>query len=102
MKQNYSYIVYDVSNSNIHVYNSYVVFSEKTKKDFLRHLLDTVDGLSETRTLKSMLDEWKAHNALYQRNMFKAHTKELDLEFKQKWYHRVIYWLIARLIKEIL
>ena len=96
----YEDIEYSVSNNNVHVCNSYLVNDDRTKDVFISHLLETVEGLKEHRSKKSLIDEWKAHNALYQRGKFVSHTKEVDFEFKQKWYYAVAYWIVARLLKE--
>lgn len=93
-------IDYSVVGENVHVANSYLITDDNEKLKFIDFLLVNIDGLAEHRTAKSLFNEWKVHNALYQRGKWKNHTKDVDFEFKQKWYWKFIYWLFAKLLKE--
>ena len=95
----YNGIKYEVSENNVHVINSYIVTNDNAKREFLKNLLRTTEGLK--RSEKSMLNEWKAHNIFYQHGWFQDHTADVDFEFKQKWYYKVGYWLVAHLMREI-
>ena len=39
------------------------------------------DCIINRRSFNSMANEWKAHNLLYDLNLFKSHTKDLDLDY---------------------
>ena len=101
MKLVYEGIEVTITEGNIHVHNSYLVTDDDKKRDLIHDLLENVAGLKEHRTEKSMLNEWKAHNIFYQHGWFKDHTADVDFEFKQKWYYKIGYWLVAHLMREI-
>lgn len=96
----YHSIEYDVSATNIHVHNSYTVTNDEAKKAFIKHLLETVEGLAEKRSEKSLLNEWKAHNIFYQHGWWQDHTADVDFEFKQKWFYKLAWWLVAHIMRE--
>lgn len=37
------------------------------------------------RSLKSLEAEWGVHNVLYRLGLFRSHTKDLDLNYPQRW-----------------
>lgn len=92
-------IEYDVNTNNIHVHNSYVITNDCAKLCFIRHLLETVEGFK--RSEKGLLNEWKAHNIFYQHGWWIDHTADVDFEFKQKWYYKIIWWLVSHLMREV-
>lgn len=47
------------------------------------------------RSYFSLMCEWKAHNRLYKLGMWKSHTKDVDLEYPQKWYYKIIYFILG-------
>ena len=96
----YRGIEYVVSENNVHVINSYQIKNDETKRDFIMHLLVSVKGLADCRSQQSMFDEWKVHNALYQRGKQVERTKDVDFEFNQKWYFAIGYWFLSKILKE--
>ena len=100
MNGTFNGIDFVVSDANIHVFNSHLIAGDDLKNEFIDFLFDFVEGLAENRTKKSMFNEWKAHNILYQYGLWKERTADVDFEFHQKWYHKVGYWLIAHLMRE--
>ena len=96
----YRGIEYEAKGENIHVFNSYQVRNDEVKRDFIAHLLATTKGLVDCRSAQSMFNEWKAHNALYQRGKEVERTKDVDFEFHQKWYYAVGYWFLSKVLKE--
>ena len=38
-----------------------------------------------------MVLEWAAHNMLYNLNIQRERTKDVDLDYPQKWYYKVGY-----------
>ncbi len=49
------------------------------------------------RSRKSMILEWRAHNLLYRLGIKKSKTADVDLEYPQPWYMKVIYWILGRI-----
>ena len=93
-------IDYYVNGNNVHLVNSYLITDDTEKLSIIYFLLDKVDGLAEHRSAKSMMNEWKVHNALYQRGKYVEHTKDVDFEFKQNIFMKFGYWLLSKLLKE--
>lgn len=96
----YMGITFQVSSNNIHVVKSCEVHNHDIKREFIRHLFEVVPNLDQHRTPKSMFREWKAHNVLHQYNISVERTRDVDFEFKQKWYYKLGYWFIATFFKE--
>lgn len=77
---------------NTHVEDSYKATNISlevgyiTRERYLRHL-------PTTRTFESYVREWKGHNRLYKLGLFRSHTKDVDLNEKQKPYEEIV-WLI--------
>ena len=100
MNGTFNGIDFVVSDTNIHVFKSHLVAGDGLKNEFIDFLLGFVEGLAENRTKKSLFNEWKAHNILYQYGLWKERTADVDFEFHQKWYYKIGYWLVAHLMRE--
>lgn len=42
---------------------------------------------------RSLLREWAAHKLLYQLHAWRTHTKSVDLNYPQKWWERLFYFI---------
>ena len=84
--------------TNIHISNSFLIVDDEDKK----HLIDCILTIKPNypRTKKSMLREWKVHNALYQRGIKVESTKDTDLEAHQKLIYKIGYFLASIFIRE--
>lgn len=47
------------------------------------------------RSNSSLIREWAAHKLLYSLGMWKSHTESVDLNYPQKWYVKVGYFIIG-------
>ena len=79
---------------------------EISKRDFDR-ILDEIETerpseVMKNRSRKSLKAEWAAHNGLYKLGMWKSHTKDTDLEYPQKWYLSVAYYIFGNLFRLII
>ena len=91
-----------VSKNNIHIENSYEV---KTRNDMqlvlndirAHHSLVYCDVL--LRTDKSLINEWCAHNLLYNLHLFRKHTKDVDLNYPQRKIVEIAYSIISAFLK---
>lgn len=83
---------------NIHIENSYAV----SKKDFNKvladreweayeHNIESEIGVFQNRSQFSLKCEWACHNFLYALNIARERTKDVDLDYPQKWYLRIAY-----------
>lgn len=88
---------YKVSNDNIHITDSYKI----TDADDMYSVLDSIRfahpncRVFKKRGYESMIREWKSHNRLYRLGLWKEHTKDVDLNWPQKWYEKVIYFILG-------
>lgn len=82
----------DTSNPDIKIYDSYKISDEKIQKEVIDKLLyyEEVHPTKWERTKKSMVNEWYAHNLLYNMNLKRDRTRDVDLDnsdeevFKEK------------------
>lgn len=47
------------------------------------------------RSVYSLVDEWRAHNLLYDLHLFRNHTKDVDFEYPQRWYLSIIWAFLS-------
>lgn len=94
-----------LSTNNIHIENSYNVELPIVMDEILTLLRKEVDDTGITmdtplnhRSNKSMIREWIAHNNLYILGYEQERTAHLDLNWPQKWYVKVAYWLLSRIV----
>lgn len=85
-----------VTEDNIHILDSYLYRKETFKVVFsyLREYYPTCKVLLN-RSNCSMSMEWAVHNLLYNIGIAKARTKDVDLDYPQKWYYKIIYTLLG-------
>ena len=92
-----------VSKGSIHIENSCKVEFPIVMKEVLEEVKKrleecyiTIDTPFDHRSIKSMVNEWIAHNNLYRLGYKQDHTKSVDLDYPQKWYYRLGYWLLSK------
>ena len=78
---------------NYHYTDSYKITSISTIESEINRLL-TERLLSPTRTTKSYVKEWHAHNVLYKLGLFRSHTKDVDLNDDETFLKLFMYSLI--------
>lgn len=85
------YIAYD----HLHISDSYQ-YKKSEMKDILIYIQNENEDNSiwEYRSMCDMKSEWVVHNALYRLNLFTIQTKDVDFEYPQKWWKKVIYILL--------
>ena len=59
------------------------------------HSLEECDVLK--RTAKSLINEWFAHNVLYNLHLFRSHTKDVDLNYPQSKIVGICYAIVSLL-----
>lgn len=86
---------YNKKTNNIKIVDSYLVTDKKRMIEYLKQLpLEKVD-----RSFKSCLNEWIAHNRLYNLGLFKNHTSDCDLTQNESRFRRACYWILSRCYK---
>ena len=82
---------------SLHIKDSYKI---QWTEDIIRELNEySSNGMLSLkhRNIKSYYREWVAHNWLYNHNLFKLHTKDVDLEYNFNPIMELGYWLLFQL-----
>ena len=92
-----SYIHIQFNSKNIHIIDSFRV---KRKRD-MEKLLSQVEyasferGIFYSRDLESWIQEWKAHNVLYNLGICKERTKSVDLNENENKIRKFGYFILS-------
>ena len=91
-----------VYKNNIHIENSYWAKTRKEMQLVLNsirtnHSLEESDVLK--RTDESLINEWFAHNVLYNLHLFRKHTKDVDLNYPQSKMMEIVYSIVGVFLK---
>lgn len=89
-----------LTEEGISILNSYIIKDDADKKETIDELCFIFPQILEHRTKKDIFYEWKAHNILFNKNIQKKRTRDTDLEFNLKTFHRIVYRLICLIFKE--
>lgn len=85
--------------NNIHIENSYTITRECNMRDFLKIVLKkaNADGLTYKRSISEWIEEWKAHNKLYQCGIAVSHTKDVDLNEDESKVKKLGYKVVSKI-----
>ena len=83
-----------VNSNNIHIEDSHKI----SKKEFESILNELRSKYSDNNVLRnrsnlSLIFEWSVHNLLYYFNVQKSRTGSVDLDYPQRWYEKIAYYL---------
>ena len=83
------------SMTNTHVENSYLLTTRKAIKEQVEEIIDyrNVTKRLVTRSINSYVREWRGHNRLYNWNIARSHTKDVDLNENNSIFEELA-WLI--------
>lgn len=94
-----------ITRDNINIKDSYQVRNPfemrailKKIKEFLKENNITMDTPFNHRSMCSMVREWVAHNNAYVLGYKKERTGNVDLNYPQKWYVKVLYFMLSLVI----
>lgn len=85
--------MFSISEGNTHIEDSYKITNPNNIKKYLQQLKQKAPSNTctiITRSLKSLSNEWMAHNLLYYCKFMQNRTKDVDLD-SAKWYTEVGY-----------
>ena len=83
---------YVVTQYNVHINDSYKYLKAEFEP-VLRYLRVNFPDCEVFwhRSIKSMKREWACHNLLYNIHIERSHTKDVDINWPQKWYVTLAY-----------
>ena len=86
----------NASEKNTNIEDSYRIKKSKDMKWVIEHIRLNAPSeyIVHTRTLKSQIREWRAHNLLYALNIQRLRTKSVDLDKEPKW-KRFCYFILS-------
>lgn len=82
-------------------------YKAKNKKEIIKFIdlvinspyFDMIKDLGFTRTKKSLIREWAAHNFLYEHNYKRERTKDTDLDQNESLFRRIGYFFLSLFYK---
>lgn len=66
------------NDKNLKIMDSYLIKDVKKMEEIIG--IAIVKGFKTDRSMTSMVNEWKAHNLLYNLHIARSHTKDVDIE----------------------
>ena len=95
--------MYYINDSNINIKNSCEI-SKKSFQNIINEMRSKfVNPVLQNRSDYSLKMEWAVHNFLYKLGIQKSSTKDVDLNYPQTWYEKILYnafgpiaWLFIR------
>jgi hypothetical protein len=95
--------MYYINDSNISIKNSCEI-SKKSFQNIINEMRSKfVNSVLQNRSDYSLKMEWAVHNFLYNLGIQKSRTKDIDLNYPQKCYEKLLYnvfgpiaWLLIR------
>ena len=89
-----------ITSNNIHIEDSYRITDDKAMQILLEKVIKKAAEYNITykRTIKSWINEWKAHNWLFTNKVKEANTKSVDLNEDESKIRLVGYWFISKFL----
>ena len=91
----------NITQSNTHVKDSWQTKSPIAIRErilALQAFCSVKNATILTRSVRSLVDEWCAHNLLYHLGIARSRTADVDLD-EAKWYTEVGYFIMAAIYK---
>lgn len=93
-------LIITVSKKNINIKGSYKISNPIVMESILSVLKDEleenhIESPFGKRSISSMVREWVSHNNAYKVGYKEKQTCNLDLNYPQKWYAPIIYWILS-------
>ena len=84
-----------VYGNRVKLFDSYQVSKSKfeTELNVIRYLHPTC--LLWKRSVGSLRREWAAHNLAYALGIKRDKTKDVDLDYEPRWYHKLLYGVVG-------
>lgn len=80
------------------IYDSFLVHKDRFESEInVIRYMNPDCPIWHLRSMGSMKREWATHNLLYSLGIKRKSTKDVDLDFTQKWYMKLAYWVIGNI-----
>jgi len=83
------------STSELVIIDSYQIRNINKMETILTEALDKAEDYITNRKIKSLTNEWIAHNIFYKLHILRKHTKDCNLERKQNKILEIIYFILS-------
>lgn len=103
-------VTFSVSQSDVHIDDSWKISDTETMKEILLYIrsLYTLslhtdiykDWVINVCSINDMIEEWCAHNMLYECFLFESHTKDVDIT-ENSWIVKLWYKVLSKIYKLI-
>lgn len=86
---------YKIYADRLKLFNSYLVSKSdfETELNVIRYMNPTCPIWQ--RTIGSLRREWASHNLAYSLGICRKKTADVDLNFEQKWYEKLAYFIVG-------
>lgn len=87
---------YKISNYSLKLIDSYLVSKRNFSKK-IAYIKKVQPGFSLwfTRSERPIINEWASHNLAYLLHYRRNKTANVDFEFKQAWYNKLLYGIVG-------
>ena len=89
---------YTVTESNVCIKKSYLITKRSDMKlaiQQIRETIATLEGIDIKRSDREWLQEWRAHNFLFELNLFRTQTQNVDLNENETKERKKLYRLLS-------
>jgi len=90
----------NISEHAVHIHDSYKIIEDEKKYEILGQILAVCPEAFGSRSIRSIIREWKAHNILYKWNIRREETAHVDFELDQKFIYKLGYFFICLVGRE--
>lgn len=93
-------LIINYSETNIHIQDSFKITDKKAMQLILNDIIDKAakDNIVYKRNINSWINEWVAHNYLYNKNIEIVRTASVDLNEDEKLIRKIGYWFISKFL----
>ena len=84
-----------ILSNRIKIIDSYTITDRSKMKEIIYAIQHAHPEIKFDRTYNLLVSEWVAHNRMYKWGIRRDKTKDVDLEFEEKWYNKLIFKIIG-------